>query len=664
MPSIQKRESVNDVHKAPTLECKVLIEVAGRELYQNNAFRVTGLPSSASGREITKHGVRLKLQEELGNDEPPVSGAFVREPPPSLDEIRTALQRLKSPERRIVDEFFWFWPMPTATDAGDAALDAVQQGQADKAIAIWRGLENDDQNAVVALHNLAVAYHIAALDRENSSVGHGCTEERRSKIARFWQSAIKRWLKIAGDDRLWDVVAERIRQLNEPNLPTGFSRQIRQNLRVALCKIHAELGLAYLESAQLGYAQTQFALFKQLAQESGADRIAAEIVLRPITTRLRQQLELAQQKTSANASGGAEAARELLGLARRMSSHFELLLAPDHPTRADLYDDIADAINRIQITYHQKTEDDPTCLEILQQALPYATTLEIKGRIESNIRTLKSNISYAKLAPAYALLKTIREGKNSPFERLELFRNKASPLLTFVTSELAAADPARDQLWDTAATALRELSVEFWNTSQDIANAEATIGMAMQFVRTAETRKQLLADQKHLADIRAQRIAAAEARKLAEEKAGRNRLIGWLVGGGVVVLVIIAANSDPKPRSSYTPKSYTPPATNYASGTGNTYRVPSYASAELDRERQSIESKRTAVTLLQSQVEALGSQIERERPYVDNTSQFAIDAFNRKVNDYNALMQRAQMQQAALNQVIDSYNTKLQNYGR
>lgn len=664
MPPIQKRESAHDVRKAPALECKVLIEVAGRELFHDNAFRVTGLPASASGREVTKHGDRLKLQEELGNDEPPVTGAFVREPPPSLDEIRTALQRLKSPERRIVDEFFWFWPMPTSNGAGDAALDAVQQGQADKAISIWRGLETDDQNAVVALHNLAVAYHIAALDRENSTVGHGCTEERRAKIARFWQSAIKRWLKIADDDRLWDLVAERIRQLNEPNLPTGFSRQIRQNLRVALCKIHAELGLAYLESAQAGYAQSQFALFKQLAQETGADGIAAEIVLRPITTRLRQQLDLALQKASANASGGAEAARELLGLARRMSSNFELLLAPDHPARADLYDDIADAINRIQITYHKKTEDDPTCLEILQQALPYATTLEIKDRIEGNIRTLKSNISYTKLAPAYALLKTIREGKDSPFERLELFRRKASPLLTFVTSELAAADPARDQLWDAAAAALRELSVEFWNASQDIANAEAAIGMAMQFVRTTETRKQLLADQKHLTDIRAQRIAAAAARKLAEEKASRKRLIGWLVAGGVVVLIIIAANSDPKPRSSYTPRSYTPPATSYASGTGNTYRVPSYASAELDRDRQSIESNRTAVTLLQSQVEALGSQIERERPYVDNTSQFAIDAFNRKVNDYNTLLQRAQTQQAAFNQMVDSYNAKLQNYGR
>jgi hypothetical protein len=100
--------------------------------------------------------------------------------------------------------------------------------------------------------------------------------------------------------------------------------------------------------------------------------------------------------------------------------------------------------------------------------------LEIKERIEGNIRTLELNISHSKVAPVYEILKTIREGKDSPFERIELFRDKALPMLTFLTSELSETDPARDQLWKAVAISLRELSVEFWNASQDIANAEFT----------------------------------------------------------------------------------------------------------------------------------------------------------------------------------------------
>jgi hypothetical protein len=505
MPATRQRDSGQHGPNLHILECKAMIEVADQKLFYNNAFRITGLLTNASGREITKHGDRLKLYEELGNGETPLSGAFVRKPPPTLDEIRTALQRLKNPERRIVDEFFWFWPTPDANGGRDEALDAVQQGQANKAISIWRERETDRPDAVVARHNLAIAYHVAALDLENAAIGHDCTEEQRTKIANFWQSSIKRWLSIADDDRLWDHVVERIRQLNEPNLPTGFSRQIRKNLRAALCKIHADLGLAYLECAQIDYAQSQLSLCKQLAQETGADDIAAEIVINPIIARLRQQLDLAQQTAAANPSRAAEAAWELLDLARRMSSRFELLLAPKHPARADLYDDIADLTNRIQITYHKTKADDQTCLEILQQALSYATTFEIKKRIEENIEILKSNISYAKLAPAYALLKSIREGKESPSERLELFRREAPSLLTAMASKLSATDPARDRLWDAGADALRELSVEFWNASRDIASAEAVIGMALELVRTGETRKRLLDDQKHLADIRTQR---------------------------------------------------------------------------------------------------------------------------------------------------------------
>lgn len=660
MPTTRHRESGPDASRAHPQECRVLIETANPDLFQNNAFRITGLPTNASAREVTKHGDRLKLLEELGNAQPLISGVFAREPAPSLDEIRNALQRLKNPEKRIVDEFFWFWPTASENGRSDPALEAVQQGQADKAIEIWRGLEAESPSAIGAVHNLAVAYSMAALDRENATVGRGATEERRTKVARLWQSACKRWLKIAVKDELWDLVADRIRQLNEPNLHTGFTRQMRQSLLPVLCKVHAELGLAYLEHAQATYAQAQLSLIRQLGQETGADAIAVEMVLRPVTVRLRQQMELAQQKATADATGAVDAARELLGQARRVFSHFELLLAQNDPARSDLFDDIADTVNRIQVSYHKATGDNQGCLEILQTALPYATTLEIKERIEGNIATLSSNIAYKKLEPAYIILKSIRESHDGPVERLIIFRNKAAPLLTFVTSELTATDPARNELFDSAATVLREISIEAWNASQNLATAEAAISLAMELVHSSETRQQLLDDQNHLAGIRTNRIAAAAAKKRADEKASRNRLIGWLIAGGVVVVLVImgsGSGSNTTPRGS-------PPASNYSSEGNRTYRIPRSISDELRRDRQGIESTKAAIAVLQTQVETLGSEIERERLYIDNTSQFAIDAFNRKVANYNATLERARSQNASFNQMVDSYNAKLQRYGR
>lgn len=669
MTPTRQPESPHGAHKAHALDCKVLLETAGREMYDNNAFRVTGLVTTATGREITKHGDRLKMQEELGNGEPTVSAAFAREPAPTLDEIRAALQRLKSPERRMVDEFFWFWPISTVTDGADAALVAIQQGQTNEAVAIWREQEKD--HSIVAQHNLAVAYHLAALDRENRTVGRGGTEEQRDKIGRFWLSANKRWLKIMEDDRLWDFVADRIRQLNEPNLTTGFARQLRQNLRVALCRVHAELGLAYLGSSQPGYAQSQLPLIKQLSGETGAGQSAAELVLKPLAIRLRQQMDLAERRATTNAADGAEAGKELLSQARRASAQFELLLGSEDPVRGELFDDIADAANRIQFTYWKATSDHETCLSILQSALPYATTPEIIGRIGKNITALKSNITGKKLEPAYALLRAIQTGKESPYQRLELFRTKAAPLLTFVATDLEATDPARDELWDSAATVLRDLSVAIWNDSNNMAAAEAAIKMAMLYVRADDTRKKLLADQDFLDTTKREQIAALAARKLAEEKANRLRLIVGGAAAVLVVVVIIAANSGPSPRSSYTPSrsSYTPsvspaPAANRSQGGGDTYRIPSYASAELGRDRQAIELAKSDMASLQGQLDGLSRQIQQERSYLDETNQSAIDAFNRKVREHNAVLARAQSQQIVLDQMIDAYNAKLRSYSR
>lgn len=657
MPAIRQPNSSQGGPNLHPLECKVLIEVADRDLFQKNAFRITGLPSHASSREIVKHGDKLKLQEELGEGGPPASGAFARQPQATLDEIRNALQRLRTPERRLIDEFFWFWPTVSENGSPDAALEALRRGEADAAISIWRGQETESSDPVVARHNLAVAYYIAALDRENAAVGRGITEDKRTKIAGFWRSSIKRWLQIANDDQLWETVRQRIRELNEPNLRDEFSSQLRQNLLVALCKVHAELGIAYLENAQAAYAQSQLSLMKQISGDTGSDRIAAGIVLKPAAIRLRQQVKIAEEKAFSNPASAADTATELLRLARAATSQFDLLFSNDDPTRTDLFDEIADATNRIQLAYHKATSDDQTCLDILQSALPYAHTQEIRQRIEGNLKTLRSNLTFAQLAPAYTILQSIQDSKDSPLEKLGLFRRKAAPMLTFVTTGMAATDSARNDLFDAAAVLLRGISVEAWNSSNNLVTAEAAIELGLQLAHGTETRDRLLADQKHLAGIRAEQAAFAAARKQAEEKAKRKQLVAWLIGAGVVILLIIAGNS------GTTTNRPTSPVSNYSSGNG-TYRVPSYASAELNRDRQAIESAKVSVALIQSQVESLGNQIERNRAVIDNSSQLAIDTFNRSVETYNALLANARIQNAKLNQMIDAYNAKLQRYGR
>jgi hypothetical protein len=96
--------------KENRIECRPLLEAAHTNIYRQSPFRITGLPVDASVKAISKHADKLKMMEELGQGQGANPAAFALNPPPSVDQIRESIQRLKDPEHRIIDEFFWFWP--------------------------------------------------------------------------------------------------------------------------------------------------------------------------------------------------------------------------------------------------------------------------------------------------------------------------------------------------------------------------------------------------------------------------------------------------------------------------------------------------------------------------------------------------------------------------
>lgn len=106
---------------------RALPGMARPELYRQNAFRLTGLATDASYREVKTRLEELRALARLG-----------QLPDAALDEetIRGAGQRLKDPERRLLEEIFWIWP------------------------------ERAEQQEIVAEHNLAVRAHSEALEME------------------------------------------------------------------------------------------------------------------------------------------------------------------------------------------------------------------------------------------------------------------------------------------------------------------------------------------------------------------------------------------------------------------------------------------------------------------------------------------------------------------
>ena len=512
-------EAEESSHQRGSSVCQPLRDAATQDLFRNNAFRITGLPVDATTREVSKQAEKIKIFAELRQDAP-IGAAFRIKPPPTLDEIREAIQKLKDPEKRLIDEFFWFWPEEFGQNQSDPAIQALAKGDSKTAIEIWKSKENSVTDGVVASHNMALVYHINALDWENYSVKKEVDAERRQKINGYWKQSFKRWERLATDELFWEKVVARIRQLDEPNLPTGFARRMRATLPEALDKINAELAVAFVKSSKIEIARLHIGFLRGPEQRQDKVDKIGELVLTPVSNRLKEQIKSARDLGEKTPPKAAKVALELLQQSRQTLSLFDLFFGKDNELRNDLFDEVALACNRLQFIYHEATKDEKTCLEILNSVLPLTTAIELRQQIEKNIGTLTGFVADNKLEPVYALLKSLQDSKDSPKKKLDRFKREIMPVIMQMislitnpkgplprhrpdrpikmrwtcTGKTPPEDKAFTELLDSIAIVLRGISLDAWNKNHDRKTAIAGNELALAFACDPPLDKKLMED--------------------------------------------------------------------------------------------------------------------------------------------------------------------------
>jgi len=122
-------------------------------------------------------------------------------------------------------------------------------------------------------------------------------------------------------------------------------------------------------------------------------------------------------------------------------------------------------------------------------------------------------------------------------------------------------------------------------------------------------------------------------------------------------------------QSSYKPQTYpTAPQPSevtqiYRDASGHTYSVPNSAYYRLVSLQSALIVKKTSLDQEEFRHESLSRKIESERLYLDQTSQSAVDTFNHKINQMNALNSKVQSMVDDYNQDVDSFNAELERVG-
>jgi hypothetical protein len=626
MPGTTESVTLTSRSSEASTECKPLLDVATKDLFRKNVFRITGLPVDATSREIGKHAEKLKLLAELGQDAQP-NAVFPLRPAPTVEDIRDAIQKIKDPEKRLIDEFFWFWPENFGESRSDAAIQTLEKGDLEAAAEIWMSKRKHPTEGVVATHNLALIFHISALEWEVHSLSAEIDAKRREEVIQYWKAAFYRWGRILANEQLWDKVATRVHQLNEPNLTTGIVRRMRATLPVAFVKINAELALEFAESNKPEVARLQIELMRATSEGLADVERMAELVLTPVRKRLKEQIRKAKERVDANATDAITVGRELLEHARGTLALFDVFISSNRHFRDDAFDEVAEICNRFQVTYHKATNDDETCFEFLKVVLPFAASQEQREQIEKNIKTLTENIE--------------------AIGRDKKFYGNLRPI---------SSAPSLSTINGIGCTL-------YGSTDVDAANGSYLATYYCVFLYIP------------IFPICRYRVIREGDRYRFLGKAPLRTGDKWhlAIFIGLVLCLIIAgsvSNYGSQSSSAYTPGSVRNSATSsYSSspqdgGYDTGYRAPSSTNSLLTAEKAEIESERVRVQALDTEVNDLARQIDRDRIYADRSNEFKVDAFNAKVRRYNMLLQEAKSAEAAFNQRVDDYNAKVRARGR
>ncbi len=178
-----------------------IVAEAGLELYESNPFRVCRLPVTAEGREVHRQIDRLRQRARL-----------TEEAQASEDKLRRASQRLADPRLRLVDEFFWYWPIPSGSQ--QSAWTGTE-GPAAGVLTEWQRMGNATPPDAVALHNLAVYAHRFVLEAERRVQGRGGDVTTRESA---WGTALAWWRLAIGTPSLWSAFAAMQQERHDPGI--------------------------------------------------------------------------------------------------------------------------------------------------------------------------------------------------------------------------------------------------------------------------------------------------------------------------------------------------------------------------------------------------------------------------------------------------------------
>lgn len=373
----------------------VLLAEAVPELVRVNAFRLTQLPVSATQREIARQVEKIRMAEKLGVSTGTSGGLMPVPGGADADILRNALQRLRDPEKHLIDELFWFWPLENG-GADDLALTALSADDREAAARLWVAAHGDGgRRGSVALHNLAVLALVGVVDSEFEERDGVLNAERRKTLPDLWKVTFERWAELRKTPVFWTAMKKRVEQINDPRLTEDVVWNVRKTLPEALAGLAARLAVSLWSAGRADACRRILeALWASDLPQADVKR-AVRSAVHPIRKRLKANIDKADAEVRHDSSGNRplEIAKRLLEQCEPLLLVIDAALPKGDPTRTGLHDDIAQSVLRFTVAWVNATDNFQGAKTWVERALKIAEGDAALERIRENQRINNENLA-------------------------------------------------------------------------------------------------------------------------------------------------------------------------------------------------------------------------------------------------------------------------------
>jgi len=392
--------------------------------YVSNPFRVLGLRSDASPKEIARISDRFLKWIEIGETPQVVESLpFLPLTGRDRENIKYATSQIENPITRIQNELFW----PAASNSHfQFCCEHLIHGRYDEFVSFCehsiakadvheeRGKpisSRERLDASLCRHFLAIFFHSAAI---SSSAG-GWVPGKGVHPTGDWHRAFQCWVMVCRDDVFWEYISGRAKHLNDPRMAGFDVAQTRYELPHRLLEVNSFLGLASLEQRKL----EEFVSNTRVIRKSPFDKSENDRALRTLTAPLVLQFQKALGEISPLLSESA--ARERTSSLKQLpNGGFEGTIDPekfrayfqfakDHIEKKmipvgelvqravlgatedgrELLDNLAYSLRRLSLAVNNVGDMPQKALEITKTARRFAKSPECEERLAEDEKALQ-----------------------------------------------------------------------------------------------------------------------------------------------------------------------------------------------------------------------------------------------------------------------------------